>query len=69
MPEPGPVAFGSGLGGLASFSSFGLDIVALAQAGRFGQAALDTLRSLGRCVPGLLVGLELGPRIFLPTRN
>ncbi len=57
------------LGGLTTFSSFGLDVVTLAETGQFAQAGLDIVLSLGLGVMGILVGLELGRRFLRPSRS
>ncbi|MDP6986491.1 MAG: CrcB family protein [Phycisphaerales bacterium] len=57
------------LGGLTTFSSFGLDVVTLAETGQLAQAGLDIVLSLGLGVVGILVGLELGRRLLQPNRS
>lgn len=65
------LAIGSGflltglLGGLTTFSSFGLDVVTLMESGQIAQAAMDIVLSLGLGVLGILIGLELGRRFLL----
>jgi CrcB protein len=58
--EPWRLLLGVGLlGGFTTFSAFSLEVVALAQRGAMGQAALYIALSLAGGIGGLLLGLML----------
>ena len=50
------------IGGFTTFSSFGLDVVMLAESGRFAEAVLDITLSIGLGITGIVIGLEIGRR-------